>query len=155
MRCSTLKGFVVDGSERSVQDVVSKLKFISKIKEGDIIDVATLTISQRSLATSLHRTFVARSESREVTLNFFRESINSAFDLADEYLKKEEKFPHKIGLMIINALETCPEGLNEHIKTYSDARMHVAKVETLISTIKVKLEEINNSYAEEGCSGHT
>ena len=33
-----LNNFVKDGSDRSVQDIVSRLKFISKIKEGELDD---------------------------------------------------------------------------------------------------------------------
>ena len=68
-----LNNFVKDGGERSVQDIVSKLKFISKIKEGELVDVHSLTVMEAGVPTSIYRTFFTRSESRKITLDFLRD----------------------------------------------------------------------------------
>jgi len=134
----SMKSFVIDGSERSVQDIVSKLKFISKIKEGEKVDVQSLTLCESGLGTSLYRTFVARGESRENALEFIRSIILEGFNLASKYLKKPEKFLKDIGKMIIDALHESRAGLVNLTKTYQADRMYVSKVETLMSTLETK-----------------
>nr|QBK86401.1 MAG: uncharacterized protein LCMAC102_01960 [Marseillevirus LCMAC102] len=135
---TTLKSFVIDGSERSVQDIVSKLKFMSKIKEGEIVDVQSLTLMEKGWGTSAYRTLVARGESRKATLEFFRIVIGEAFDLASRYLKRDGQFFHDIGSMIVVALQEAKSGLANHSKTYKDDRMHMSKIETLVQTLDTR-----------------
>lgn len=142
LEATTLKNFVIDGSERSVQDIVSKLKFISKIKEGDIIDVASLTLTPKNLGTSVYRTVIARGESRCAALEFFRQVIGEAFDLATRYISSDQLFFKEIGLMVINALKESKMGIVNHSKTYKEDDMYVSKVETLIETLDTKTSDL-------------
>lgn len=142
MSDDSLKSFVIDGSERSVQDIVSKLKFISKIKEGEIMDVQTHSLTEWSIGTSVYRTFIARGESRKSALEFFRSVIGEAFDLATKYLSSSEKFFQDIGMMIVIALQESKAGITNHAKTYSSDRFHVSKVETLIKTLDTKADDL-------------
>jgi len=139
---TTLKSFVIDGSERSVQDIVSKLKFISKIKEGEIVDVTSLSLMEKGWSTSAYRTLVTRNESRKATLEFFRQVIGEAFDLAGRYLASKEVFFQEIGAIIVSALQECKAGISNHAKTYRDDRMHVSKIETLVKTLDTKSTDL-------------
>ena len=134
-----LNNFVKDGSERSVQDIVSKLKFISKIKEGELVDVHTLTIIESGVVTSLYRTFITRSESRRITLDFFHRIIGSAFDMIALYLEEKGDFGRQIGIMILNSLKESKDGIISHGKTYRKDRMYKSEIETLILTLDTKL----------------
>jgi hypothetical protein len=141
--------FSVDGSETSVQDVVSKLLFISKIKEGDIIfTMNDLEIQKKSLSTSLRRTLFERSECREEARLFFNKTINNAFNLAEEYLKRDDSFSKKIGEMIIQRIKDCLPGLHEHMKTYDSLHMHVSRISALISVTKAKLDGMEGESVE-------
>jgi len=139
-----MKSFVVDGSERSVQDIISKLKFIAKIQDGEKLDVCSLTLHKDTLGTSLYRTIVARDESRDRALEFIRCVIGEAFDLASKYRRKEESFFKKIGEMIILALKESRAGLLNLTKTYELDRMFVSKLETLMVTLDTKTEDLQN-----------
>lgn len=139
---SQLKSFVIDGSEHSVQSTISKLKFISKIKEGEKIDVSTLTLCDSSWLSSLYRTLLRRGESREATLIFIRGVIGEAFDLAYIYLCKEERFYRDIGKTIIISLQESKSGLLKLTNSYSDDRMFVSKIEALISTLDTKIKDL-------------
>lgn len=143
MADASLKNFIIDGSERSVQDIVSKLKFMSKIKEGEIVDVASLSLMERGWKTSAYRTFVARGENRMATLEFFRHVIGEAFDLATKYLQNPEKFFQDIGEMIIIALQESKAGIANYKKTYASDQMYVARVETLMKTVDTKSNDLH------------
>lgn len=139
-----LNNFSKDDNDKSVYDILSKLKFISKIKEGEVVDVRSLTIMEVGMATSAYRTFITKDEGRDNTLKYFRQIISEAFDMITLYLNKKDKFCRQIGIMIYDALVESKPGINSHIKTYSNDRMFVSKIETLIVTLDTELEEIKN-----------
>jgi len=139
-----LNNFVKDGSERSVQDIVSRLKFISKIKEGEIVDVRSSTIMELGWPSSIYRTFFTRNESRKITLEFFRQIISSAFDMITLYLNMKDAFYQQIGVMIFDALKESKTGIANQSKTYRNDRMYVSQIETLLLTLDTELIEFQN-----------
>jgi acyl-CoA hydrolase len=139
-----LNNFVKDGSERSVQDIVSKLKFISKIEEGEIVDVRSSTIMEAGWSSSIYRTFFTRNESRKITLDFFRQTISNAFDMITLYLNAKDQFYRQIGVMIFEALQESKKGITNHGTTYRRDRMYMSQIETLLLTLDKELIEFNN-----------
>ena len=71
---TSLRNFAIDGADRNVQDVVSKLRFLSKIKKGEKINVATLTLSEDNWINNFHRC-ISAIESREMSLDFIKRVI--------------------------------------------------------------------------------
>ena len=136
----TLKKFVIDGGERSVQDIVSKLLFISKIREGEKINISRLTLCQDNWSTKVYRTL--GRESRCSTLEFIREVFGEAFDLSSKYLNTDNKFYRDIGTMILTNLQKSKAGLTNLTKTYAEDRMFISKIETLTSTLETKYDDI-------------
>jgi len=144
----TLKSFIIDGSETSVQNIVSKLKFLAKYPKNMKLDVATLTLQEDNLITSLYRTLIARSESRNQTLSFFAEIIGEGFDLASNYLKRDDCFCKDVGEMIITAIQESKAGLLNLAEKYKTDRMFVSKVETLMSTLDTKIKDLQRQVRE-------
>lgn len=145
----SVKNFVTDGSERSVQDIVSKLKFIAKIKEGEKVDVQSLIIvDAEQWSSRIYRTLIARGESREATLEFVRNVIGEAFDLAIRYLTRGQEFFRQIGDMIVQSLQESKQGLLNLTKTYRDDRMYTSRIDTLVTTIDTKTSDIQHHLIE-------
>ena len=140
---ASMKSFVTDGGERSVQDIVSKLKFIAIVKAGEKIDVSSLSIQGVTLAGRTYRTFIARGESRAATLTFLRATLGTAFDLASEYASRGDAFSTKIAGMIISALTVAKTGIIGLTETYRDDRMFVSRVDTLVTTLDAKIADLN------------
>jgi hypothetical protein len=140
---ASMKSFVTDGGERSVQDIVSKLKFIATVKAGEKIDVSSLSIQGVTLAGRAYRTFIARGESRAATLTFLRATLGTAFDLASEYASRGDAFSTKIAGMIISALTAAKTGIIGLTETYRDDRMFVSRVDTLVTTLDAKIADLN------------
>jgi len=137
-----MKNFVLDGGQHSVQDVISRLRFISTIKAGEKIDVASLSVQSDTLVGRLYRTIIARGESRIATLEFIRQTLGEAFDLASAYAIREDPFNRKIGQMIIAALSAAKNGIVGLIETYKDDRMFVSRVEILVGTLDAKIADM-------------
>lgn len=137
--------FLLDGSEYSVQDVISKLKFIGKIQEGEIVDVKTLSLHKRGWATSFSRTFLTSGESRAATLDFFRQIISNGFDMAQRYFRMEGEMNKKLGDIIVRALNECKKGLINTSKTYHEDQHYSSQIETLIETLNIRADDLNET----------
>lgn len=132
----------VDGSEKLVFEVLSKLRFISQIKEGCVVDTSTLTMMEIGIKTSAYRTILARGESREATLVMFNEVVSSAFELLEKYyVTSNDLFFRDIGVKLVECLQSSKEGMKNHIKTYVSDNMHTSKVKTLLDSIDMKLSD--------------
>jgi len=142
---TSMKEFVVDGGQHSVQDIISKLKFISTLKPGEKIDVASLSIQPDTLASRLYRTILARGESRMGTLEFIRQTLGEAFDIISTYSNKDDIFNNKINQMLTTALTSAKIGIAGLTETYKDDRMFISRIETLVGTLNAKIIEISNS----------
>lgn len=145
MSKQTLKDFILNGGDRSVQDIMSCLKFISKIKVGDVVDVGSRTLMKKCISTSLYRTMIARKEGRGKALDFFRVTIGESLDVASEYLKIDKNantFYKDIATVIINSLNDVKKGIINHSKTYAYDCDHVSKIETLLDFLDIEIKEL-------------
>lgn len=139
---SNLKYFLIDGSERAVQDILSKLDFISKIREGEKVDISSMSVCSNDWKTSLYRTLFARNESRKATLEWLRSIYADAFMLIDVCLGKSNEFYSTIASKIAESIMISKQGLISLRETYSTDRLFVSKIETLISTLEAKRNDL-------------
>ena len=143
---TVLKNYISDGSDRKVQECISKLKFISRIKEGEILDTKSLTLQDRDWTVSVYRTVIDRKQGRDTSLEFYQTVINEAFSLCISYLEHPVgHFLNGVGIKILDSLDSVIPGLQSHIKTYTDDVNHVSKVETLVETTENKISNIRSS----------
>lgn len=144
---SDLQKFVVNGGEGNFRDILGKLKFISKIQEGEKIDLASLSLMENCTTTRLYRTFIGRNESRQKALEFFQQTIKDAFNLASRHLQTRGSFHRRLGEMLIQGLEECKTGIVHHSLTYSDDKLFIADSEALLDLLKAELDELRECYA--------
>lgn len=140
----------IDYSEQTIHDVVSKLKFISKIKKSMKVDIHSLRMYEDTLFTNICRSFV-RQASRHETIEFVRTIVNQGFDIGSHHLKKDQskdQLCHQLGLMIIKEISEAKVGIKNLTETYHHDKMFVSRIETLLSTIDAKLEVFTRSYPE-------
>jgi len=149
MAADSIKSFVIDGGEHSVQEVISKLGFIATIKPEEKVDVSTLSILSNTLPERVYRALVARGESRQGTLDFVRLTLGEAFDLAASYRGKESRFNSRISKMLIDAIAASKAGIESLTVTYADDRMFVSRVETLVHTLEAKIIDLTEGDTPE------
>lgn len=130
--------------DKRVLSILSNLKFISKIKEGDIVNIETKTLSERSFITSLKRT-ISRMESRKTAFEFFRTTVNDAVNIAQLYSHGSNSVQQETFKNIIIELRNCQQGLENHILTYGDDNMHKSKIEALMTTLNTKLSSLEEN----------
>jgi len=141
-----IKNFISNGSDRTVQDCISKLKFISRIREGEILDTKSLTLQEWDWSVAAYRTFVDRKQSRENSLEFYRTVIREAFTICINYLENPPgHFLYDTGLTVLDCLDSVKDGLKNHTKTYNTDVKHVSDVETLMEMTENKIGDIRKS----------
>jgi len=140
--------YSTEEEEKIIQELISRLKFISKIQINQIVDLKSFSVMQPSFSTSLYRTCVRMgSESREDVLLFFCNTINSSIDYANKYSKIKDKYHEMICHLILNALEQSKAGILNYKKTYAKDIMYCSKIETLLETFQVKFRGLVESLS--------
>lgn len=121
-------------------EIISQLKFISKIKPGEQVNVDNLSICSRNIFSGIYRSVYG--ESREKTFHYFSVTIRRAFEKIQAYSNSEKISERMICLNLIENLQTSMEGLENAKDTYKDDRRFVCDIETLIEGIQGKLGEL-------------
>ena len=144
---TTIPVFSIDGTDINVQDVLSKLKFLSKIKKGEKLNVTSLTISEDTFFTNIQRYFHVL-ESRDKTLEFIKRVSDDALNIALKCLQSRDSFHHNIGRIVISNLREIKGGIDNLGSTYGEDRMFVAKIETFQTLLDVKIMDLEEKSRE-------
>jgi hypothetical protein len=128
-------------------EVMSKLKFISKIRKGDKINVRYLYIQPDNITTKLSRTLY-NVDNRINTLNFIETTIRRGFEVITLHSNSDRTYDIQVRENVIRDLSSCKEGLINIKETYIDDIMFRCKIDTFIQEIDAKLGEIIMSNLE-------
>jgi hypothetical protein len=135
---------VIEINDRIIEDVLTRLKFICKVKSGEKIDVTHLQLHENNVWTRLWRTLIARHESRKNTYDFIKTTIADGLSICNMYIQFHKivssKLFHNTLCDIIPALNNLKE------TTYSQDKWFVSQIETLIATLETKLSELEKKY---------
>lgn len=126
-------------------EVISRLKFISKINPGEKISVKGMYIQTDSWMTSIARS-VFTHDSRESTMSFLNTAIKKGFDLLRMYHDNAKADPARTfdQTMFQNILQDlchAKRGLFNLKKTYESDRMLCCKLDTLAQEINALLTQ--------------
>lgn len=116
------------------RDVQASLKFISRIRAGDKINVDQMSIYPVGWLSSIMRT-LWYSDSRNKTLSFLHDSVNRALELIRCYEQNPTKYTSILRKNIIVDLEATKNGLENLKITYEDDLKFLCEVDTLVQCI--------------------
>ena len=134
------------GPMESTHEVITRLKFISMVKRDEKINVKNMYIQPKNMFTSISRLF--NQESRDTTLNFLTMTFNRVFEIITDYTFTQKSVDKMLIMSIINDLSLSINGLKNLQYTYSDDRLFVCHIETLIEMINSKIREIKDYKPE-------
>jgi hypothetical protein len=129
----------------SNNEVISRLKFIGRIKEGDKINIRHLYIQPEGLGTTLSRTFVY-TDNRKNTLNFIMKILHRSFEIVTQYMISGKPSEKTFASHIVKDIEKCKKGIINLKATYKDDIMYCCTIDTLLQSIMAKLAEIYEKY---------
>ena len=133
----------------SYQEIISRLKFIGKLKKGEKINTKQMYVQQEGLATTLSRTFWAQ-DNRINTINFIHETIKFSFELLNNYDRSDTTSEKELAKHLINDLRQVNKGLENLKQTYILDTKFCCDIDTLIEDIKAKLVIYNEKYIMSG-----
>jgi hypothetical protein len=143
---SEIYAFTIDGKSINVQDIISKLKFISKIEEGEKMVSEGVShppdIVPDTRWNNFLRTVRYASGSKKDTLNFIRDTSNCSLEIARRCFASKDQYHNRIAHLIIESLKEIDVGIQNIIKTNSKHRWFVAEVETFRQILDAKINSL-------------
>jgi hypothetical protein len=134
--------------DEQVNSILSKLKFLSKIKVGEKINSKYYfvrdnnSIVQRFIR-SMRNLTAENGENKNSTLEFINETVNRTIHLICIYKKSNNIYSKQISDLLIENLNDTKNGIKNLTKTYEEDRIFVSKLESFIESFELKLKNIN------------
>jgi hypothetical protein len=127
--------------EDNSHEIISKLKFLGKIKKGEKINTRYMYVQPNGISTTFSRTFLYQ-DNRGNALNFVQETIYRAFELLISYDRLNTNDPkYLIGQHIVNDLDKATIGLQNLKFTYVSDTKFCCDMDTLLQLIVAKLQK--------------
>jgi hypothetical protein len=123
----------------SNQEIISKLKFIGKIKKGEKINTRHMYVQPDGLSTSIIRTFIYQ-DNRGNVLNFCQETISRAFELLVTYERSEKNTEQVLFGHLLTDLQQATNGLANLKFTYIADTKFCCDMDTLLQIITARLD---------------
>ncbi len=137
------------GREKDLLELVSKLDFIANLKEDEVMYVNGLSKSEYGWGTSLHRSIcnfggLWTTESKKITLDFFKETIDLSFKTINDYMKKNTGYPQAIIEMIVKGITDSKAGIGNYRETCKKRRedIFVSEIDGFLKILDVNLENL-------------
>lgn len=123
----------------SNREIISKLKFISRLQKTEKINSKLLYVQQDGIITQFLRTIF--QDNRFKTLTFVQDTINKSFELITYYDKSPRTSERIMCSNIIDDLRKSKTGLSNLKETYFDDSKFCCDIDTLLQLIDAKLIE--------------
>jgi hypothetical protein len=128
------------------KDLMTKIKFIGKIKIGDKINTRQyLTLQPNSFYTKISRTIILQ-DSRTNALQFISETIKDAILYLDKLCLQNSVTDQILVKTIIKDMKNAQIGIKNLAETYISDHIIISELETVVQTIEFKLDEIMIKY---------
>lgn len=125
------------------QDVISKLKFLSKISKGEKINVNKLMLQTEGLVTSVSRS-IWNTDNRNNAITFIQNTISQSITIVFKFAKSERESEKILAKEIIKDLKNSKIGILNLKSAYNDDTMFCCNIDTFVQNIDAKLQEYSN-----------
>ena len=129
-------------------DLIAKIKFISKIKQGEKINTkAGFFIQNDSLISRISRSFYYQ-DTRTNTITFISDTLIQVFHLLKLYMTTSKISDITMCINVIEDINNMKKGIINLQQTYQDDAIIVSKLETFVQEIDSKLLEFKKNNTE-------
>jgi hypothetical protein len=121
-----------------VRNVLTRLKFISKVQENLKINVSEYSFTRsNSIIGAIYRNI--KGEDRNRTIEFIHQTIDESFECID--IHKSNNTNNTVVEYLYRGLIEAKGGILHLIETYKDDPLTVSKLEIAIQKIDIKLKD--------------
>ena len=122
----------------TASEVISRLKFIGKLKKGEKINTRHMYVQQVGYTTSFSRTFLYQ-DNRCNALDLIQDTISRAFELLITYQRSEKDSDKTMYKHLVKDLSTAVVGLVNLKFTYIDDTKFCCDMDTILESINARL----------------
>lgn len=126
------------------QEIISRLKFIGRIKPGEKINTKYMFVQQNNIYTSIYRTIFNR-DSRQNALQFIQETLYRAYDLITILELTDKESNKMVCFNILKDLENVKIGITNLKETYISDIKFCCDIDTILQHLDAKVTEIKNT----------
>ena len=124
----------------NVDETISNLKFIGKVKDGEKISTSDMKVQNaNSYLTMISRKI--KGDTGEKTYLFIRSVVISSIDILNKYADTESECEEKICSLIKEDLSNSMKGISNLENTYKHDIMIVSKYQTLRQLIETRISK--------------
>ena len=129
------------------QEIISRLKFIGKLKKGEKINTQYLYVQTDGWIASFSRTFLYR-DNRGKALVLIKETISRAFELLITYKRSEIEADKVLYSLLVKDLTNAAIGLGNLKSTYVDDTKFCCDMDTLLEYVQAHLTNFPSNNIE-------
>ena len=129
-------------------EAISNLKFISRIKSGDKVNVKFMFVQQDGIMTKISRTL--HLETRQNTLNFVKKTVIRCFEIISSYLNSKDESKKHTCVHIVSDMKLAKRGLENLKETYVEDIKLCCDLDTILQEIDAKLLGIDTKMKKCG-----
>ena len=130
-------------SNNTFAELLSNLKFLSKIKKDQKINVRDMFIQENNWTTSISRT-VYKVDNRKNTLHFIQNLITTSFSTCKSLINSDIKSDNTMAQSLLKGLLNSRNGIENLKYTYKDDIHFACILDTIIENINVQITEFND-----------
>ena len=131
----------------SRQDIITKLKFLSRVSKGQKINVKDMTLQDESWLTTASRT-VWNIDNRNNTMTFIQNTITSAFNMIVLLLRSDSIGDKQICKTIVADIIGAKKGIHTLKSTYTDDTFFCCGVDTYIQMIEAHMIDLKSKHCD-------
>jgi hypothetical protein len=129
----------------NIDDIIPKLKFISRLNKGDKINVKNMYIQPNNFINWIRRSFI-NIDDRSNTLMFVHNTVKRGFELLLQHIDSTNPFDTILCQNLYNDLRNTKTGFLNLRETYIDDVMFTCKIDALVEETDAKLTELISKY---------
>jgi len=126
-------------------DIIPKLKFISRLSKGDKINVKNMYIQQNNFYNWISRSFF-NIDDRANTLMFVHTTVKRGFDLLLHHIDSSNPFDIILCQNLYQDLRNTKIGFLNLRETYIEDVMFTCKIDALVEETDAKLTELETKH---------
>lgn len=131
----------------SRQEIITKLKFLSRVSKGQKINVKDMTLQDESWLTSASRS-VWNIDNRNNTMTFIQNTITSAFNMIVLLLRSEGVGDRQICKTIVTDIIGAKKGIYNLKSTYTEDTFFCCGVDTYIQMIEAHMADLKSKHLD-------
>ena len=126
--------------ESDNKEIVSRLKFISRINGGEKINVRYMYVQQDDIATRLSRTLYHK-DNRNNALSFIKDTIDRSFEIIKTYKNSDLESKRILCQHILSDIKEAKKGILNLKETYLEDIMFCCRIDVVVQDMDARLRD--------------